>query len=182
MRSPALAALLLVGLGSAFVLDATVNPDFSEVESDSPQVTVNERFEVLFPERRTFFVENAGYFATPVPTFFSRRILDPGGGARLTGKAGSWLAAGLVMNDRETPDTDAATALVGTVRREFGARRRTGHDARRRRRRPRQSCRVGGRALDDRRHVGGRRPIGAKRRDAPWGPHQRDGHAGSDRA
>ncbi|MEQ1907277.1 MAG: DUF5916 domain-containing protein [Vicinamibacterales bacterium] len=113
-----------VGLGSAFVLDATVNPDFSEVESDTPQVTVNERFEVLFPEKRTFFVENAGYFATPVPTFFSRRILDPGGGARLTGKAGSWLTAGLVMNDRKTPDTDAATALVGTVRREFG---RAGH-------------------------------------------------------
>lgn len=113
-----------VGLGSAFVLDATVNPDFSEVESDTPQVTVNERFEVLFPEKRSFFVENAGYFSTPVPTFFSRRVLDPGGGARLTGKSGSWLAAGLAMNDRETPDRSAATAVVGTIRREFG---RSGH-------------------------------------------------------
>lgn len=113
-----------IGLGSAFVLDATVNPDFSEVESDTPQVTVNERFEVLFPERRSFFVENAGYFASPIPTFFSRRILNPGGGARLTGKVGSWLAAGLAMNDRETPDTDAAAAFVGAVRREFG---RAGH-------------------------------------------------------
>jgi hypothetical protein len=83
-------------------------------------VTVNERFEVLFPEKRTFFVENAGFFATPVPAFFSRRILDPSGGARLTGKAGSWLAAGLVMQDRETAETHAATAIVGTVRRELG--------------------------------------------------------------
>lgn len=109
-----------VGLGSAFVLDAALNPDFSEVESDSPQVTLNERFEVLFPEKRPFFVENASYFSTPVPVFFSRRILDPRGGARVSGKAGPWIAAGLAMQDRETPDHDAATALVGTVRREVG--------------------------------------------------------------
>lgn len=109
-----------VGIGSAFVMDAAMNPDFSEVESDAPQVTVNERFEVLFPEKRTFFVENAGYFAAPIPAFFSRRILDPSGGTRLTGKSGAWITAGLVMFDRETPDRAAATAAVGTVRRELG--------------------------------------------------------------
>jgi hypothetical protein len=109
-----------IGLGSAFVLDAALNPDFSEVESDNPQVTLNERFEVLFPEKRPFFLENAGYFATPVPVFFSRRILDPRGGARLSGKAGQWVAAGLAMEDRATPDQDAATVIVGTVRREIG--------------------------------------------------------------
>ena len=109
-----------VGLGSAFVLDAAVNPDFSEVESDEPQVTVNERFEVLFPEKRPFFLENAGYFGTPVPVFFSRRVLDPRAGARVTGKAGPWVTAGLAMQDRATPDRDAATAIVGTVRREVG--------------------------------------------------------------
>lgn len=109
-----------VGLGSAFVLDAAVNPDFSEVESDDPQVTLNERFEVLFPEKRPFFVENAGYFATPVPLFFSRRLRDPRSGVRLTGKSGGWVTAGLVMQDRATPDFDAATAAAGSVRREFG--------------------------------------------------------------
>ncbi len=113
-----------VGLGSAFVLDAAINPDFSEVESDEPQVTVNERFEVLFPERRSFFVENAGYFTTPLPVFFSRRIVNPSGGARITGKTGPWITAALVMQDRATPDTDAATVAVGSVRREFG---RNGH-------------------------------------------------------
>ena len=46
----------------AMVLDITLNPDFSQVESDQPQVTVNERFEVQFPENRPFFVENADFF------------------------------------------------------------------------------------------------------------------------
>lgn len=109
-----------VGIGSAFVLDAAVNPDFSEVESDEPQVTVNERFEVLFPERRPFFVENAGYFNTPIPLFFSRRILDPGVGVRMTGKSGGWVTGGLVAPDRETTDTASALAAVGSVRRDLG--------------------------------------------------------------
>src|SRR2546430_8372225 len=49
----------------AVTLDGTVNPDFSQVESDEPQVTINERFEVFFPEKRPFFIENAGYLQTP---------------------------------------------------------------------------------------------------------------------
>src|SRR5439155_1430692 len=61
-------------LGGALTLDGTVNPDFSQVESDQPQVSINERFEVFFPEKRPFFIENAGYFQTPVNLFFSRRI------------------------------------------------------------------------------------------------------------
>ena len=69
-------------LGGALTLDGTVNPDFSQVESDQPQVTINERFEVFFPEKRPFFIENAGYFQTPVNLFFSRRIADPGKGIR----------------------------------------------------------------------------------------------------
>jgi len=41
--------------------DVTLNPDFSQVESDDPQVTVNQRFAVFFPEKRPFFIENAGF-------------------------------------------------------------------------------------------------------------------------
>jgi hypothetical protein len=84
----------------SLVLDATVNPDFSQVESDEPQVTVNQRFEVFFPERRPFFLENASYFETPINLFFSRRIVDPGLGVRLSGKAGQWAIGGLFANDR----------------------------------------------------------------------------------
>ncbi len=87
-------------LGESFVLDFTINPDFSQIESDEPQVTVNERFEVLFPERRPFFVENADYFATDSTLLFTRRIVDPEGGLRLTGKYGDWGIATLLANDR----------------------------------------------------------------------------------
>src|ERR1022692_3891622 len=58
-------------------LDVALNPDFSQVESDDPAVTVNQRFEVVFPEKRPFFLENNSYFTTPENLFFSRRIVDP---------------------------------------------------------------------------------------------------------
>lgn len=84
----------------SFTLDATVNPDFSQVESDEPQVTINQRFEVFFPEKRPFFLENSGYFGTPENLFFSRRIADPQFGVRLTGKAAGWEIAALAIDDR----------------------------------------------------------------------------------
>lgn len=85
-------------LKDKFVLDATINPDFSQVESDEPQVTVNQRFEVLFPEKRPFFLENSNYFNTPINLVFTRRLVDPKYGLRLTGKDGPW-AVGLLMAD-----------------------------------------------------------------------------------
>jgi len=112
----------------AVTLDGTVNPDFSQVESDEPQVTINERFEVFFPEKRPFFIENAGYFQTPVNLFFSRRITDPGGGARLTTKAGRWALGAIGINDR-APEEFVGSGLarephagIGVVRaqREIG--------------------------------------------------------------
>ena len=95
-----------VGLDAKFVfrdslvLDATVNPDFSQVESDEPQITANERFEVFFPERRPFFIENASFFETPINLVFTRRIADPQTGARLTGKTGPWAIGALVSDDQ----------------------------------------------------------------------------------
>jgi hypothetical protein len=89
-----------VVIKDALTLDMTFNPDFSQVESDEPQVTVNQRFEVFFPERRPFFMENASYFVTPINLFFSRRIADPEYGIRLTGKLGKWGIGGLVADDR----------------------------------------------------------------------------------
>ena len=112
----------------AVTLDGTVNPDFSQVESDEPQVTINERFEVFFPEKRPFFIENAGYFQTPVNLFFSRRITDPGAGARVTTKAGRWALGAIGMNDRAPEEfvgsglTREPNAGIGVVRaqREIG--------------------------------------------------------------
>jgi len=84
----------------SLVLDVTLNPDFNQVESDEPQVTVNERFEVFFPERRPFFLENANFFETPINLFFSRRIVDPRVGVRLTGKAGPYAIGALYADDQ----------------------------------------------------------------------------------
>ena len=97
-----------VGLDSKFilkdslVLDVAANPDFSQVESDDPQVTVNQRFEVFFPEKRPFFIENSDYFRTPINLLFTRRIADPDFGARLSGRVGPW-AMGLLAADDKSP-------------------------------------------------------------------------------
>ncbi len=113
----------------ALTLDLTVNPDFSQVESNEPQVTINERFEVFFPERRPFFIENAAFFRTPLNLFFSRRIADPEFGTRLTGKVGRWAIGALAIDDRapgkrvsETDPLSGRRAGIGVVRvaREFG--------------------------------------------------------------
>jgi Domain of unknown function (DUF5916) len=84
----------------SLVLDATINPDFGQIESDDPQVTVNQRFEVFFQEKRPFFQENSGYFQTPLNLVFTRRIVDPLYGARLTGKLGPWAIGTFLANDR----------------------------------------------------------------------------------
>jgi hypothetical protein len=85
-----------------FVLDLTANPDFSQVESEDPQITVNQRFEVYFPEKRPFFLENEDYFRTPFDLFFTRNIEDPSAGIRLTGKEGPY-SVGLMATDDRSP-------------------------------------------------------------------------------
>jgi hypothetical protein len=118
-------------LRDAFTLDIAVNPDFSQVESDEPQVTINQRFEVFFPEKRPFFIENAGFFQTRQNLFFTRRVVDPQFGVRLTGKVDRWAVGLLAMDDRapgrlapvsgpSASGGDRAAIGVGRVLREFG--------------------------------------------------------------
>lgn len=89
-------------LKDSLVLDVTVNPDFAQVESDSPQVTANQRFELFFPEKRPFFLENSSFFSTPFDLLFTRRIADPQFGVRLTGKVGRY-AIGALFADDQSP-------------------------------------------------------------------------------
>jgi hypothetical protein len=86
-------------LRDSYVFDLAVNPDFSQIESDEPQVTVNQRFEVFFREKRPFFLENAQYFETPLNLVFTRRIADPQIGGRFTGKQGPYTLGFLYTND-----------------------------------------------------------------------------------
>ena len=91
-----------LGLSSSLNLDLTYNPDFSQAEVDD-QVTNLERFELYFPEKRQFFLENSDLFsnfgATNIRPFFSRRIgLDApvNAGVRLSGKIGQDLRIGVM--------------------------------------------------------------------------------------
>jgi len=66
------------------VIDATINPDFSQVELDTPQLSGNSQFALFFQEKRPFFLEGADLFDTPVNLIYSRSITDPAWGARAT--------------------------------------------------------------------------------------------------
>jgi hypothetical protein len=85
-----------------FTLDLTANPDFSQVESEDPLITVNQRYAVYFPEKRPFFLENEDFFRTPMDLFFTRNIGDPSAGIRLTGKDGPY-SVGLMTSDDRSP-------------------------------------------------------------------------------
>jgi len=85
---PQLGANLRWGVTQNLSLTGTANPDFSQVEADVGQVTVNERFAVFFPEKRPFFLEGLEQFDTPNALIYTRRISAPVGGAKLTGKIG----------------------------------------------------------------------------------------------
>jgi hypothetical protein len=76
------------GITNTLALDGTVNPDFSQVEADVAQVTVNERFAVFFPEKRPFFLEGIEQFNTPNSLIYTRRLAQPVAGVKLTGKVG----------------------------------------------------------------------------------------------
>ncbi len=91
---------LRAGLGTGFGLVATVNPDFSQVESDVLPVVLNRRFAWRFPEQRPFFTEGALELADPGKTLYSRSISEPIVGARVQGRADGWNVAALHVLDR----------------------------------------------------------------------------------
>jgi hypothetical protein len=97
------------GLTSTVTLDATVNPDFSQVESDAFQVEVNQRFPIFFSEKRPFFMEGAGIFTLAgqgndnslQSAVHTRRIVDPIFGAKVTGTLGRVAFGTLTAVDRD---------------------------------------------------------------------------------
>ena len=92
---------LKYGVTSNLTLDVTYNPDFSQIESDRPQIEVNQRFPLFYPEMRPFFLEGQEIFNMPGPVNFvhTRTIVDPRYGGKLTGKVGNTTVGVLVAND-----------------------------------------------------------------------------------
>jgi hypothetical protein len=80
-------------------VDATVNPDFSQIESDTAQIATNQRFALFYPEKRPFFLEGVELLNTPIQAVYTRTITDPDFGARTTGKHGATAYTVLVAQD-----------------------------------------------------------------------------------
>jgi hypothetical protein len=84
---------------TGLAVDATVKPDFSQIEADVAQISANERFALFYPEKRPFFLEGVDLLATPFQAVYTRTVTDPLAGVRATGRAGSTAFTGLVVRD-----------------------------------------------------------------------------------
>jgi hypothetical protein len=91
------------GITSELTLDATINPDFSQIESDVAQIDVNSTFALFFPERRPFFQEGADLFNTEIQTVYTRSINDPILANKLTGRFGATNIAYIGARDNTSP-------------------------------------------------------------------------------
>jgi hypothetical protein len=117
-------------------LDATLNPDFSQIESDVAQILTNQRFAIFFPEKRPFFLERVELFSTPIQAVYTRTITSPRWGMRGSGNYGHDSYTMLVAQDRgggsviipsATGSTFAsqdfgATDAIGRWRHDFGGK------------------------------------------------------------
>jgi hypothetical protein len=92
------------GVTSDMVFDSTYNPDFSQVEADMPQIDVNQRYALYFPEKRPFFLEGRDYFDTPFELIYTRTIVNPQWGVKLTGKTKGFTMGVLSAMDVNSPE------------------------------------------------------------------------------
>ncbi|HUL44513.1 MAG TPA: carbohydrate binding family 9 domain-containing protein [Bacteroidota bacterium] len=98
-----------VGIGARYApspdlaVEGTINPDFSQVESDATQISVNSNYALFYPEKRPFFLLGADMFQNQTQTFYTRSINNTLAAARVIGKSGSLSFAYLGASDRNTP-------------------------------------------------------------------------------
>jgi len=116
------------GLSSDLTADFTFNPDYSQIEADMPQIDVNQRYALYYPEKRPFFIEGKDYFDTFLEVLYPRSIIDPVWGLKLSGKMkGTALGFLSVLDSNplpiEIPDKDvesvegtSARALINVFR------------------------------------------------------------------
>ncbi len=81
-------------------MDMTLNPDFSQVESDVARISANERFAIFYPEKRPFFLEGTELFSTQIQAVYTRTLTSPRWGLRATGKYGNTAYTALAVEDR----------------------------------------------------------------------------------
>ncbi|MGH9412021.1 MAG: DUF5916 domain-containing protein [Vicinamibacterales bacterium] len=115
-------------------IDATIKPDFSQIESDTAQISANQRFALFYPEKRPFFLEGVDLFQTPIQAVYTRTITDPLWGGRVTGRDGGVRYTALVAEDAgggtvvlpgsngssSAPQDFSSTVFVGRAKKELG--------------------------------------------------------------
>jgi hypothetical protein len=112
------------GIRQNLTLNGTINPDFSQVEADVGQVLLNERFALFYPEKRPFFLDGLELFDSPNQLIYTRQIVAPLGGVKLTGKLGGMnIASMVVADDRLYSWENRNTPLFGVsrLRYDFGS-------------------------------------------------------------
>ncbi|MFN0181141.1 MAG: DUF5916 domain-containing protein [Gemmatimonadales bacterium] len=116
-----------VGLDARYAIrqdvsvQGTFNPDFATVEADREQTNLT-RFELSLPEKRPFFLEGSEFYRQRIRTFYSRRIADIRGGAKLGGRLGPWTTSSLWAVERGASDGSDASYFVSTLRRDIFGR------------------------------------------------------------
>lgn len=91
---------------SDITFTATYNPDFNIVEADAAEVTVNNRFQSYYPEKRPFFIEARNPFSSAINIYHTRNIVNPLWGSKVSGNSGSLSYFGLVAQDQNIDDED----------------------------------------------------------------------------
>jgi len=90
------------GITPNISLNATINPDFSQIEADAAQLNINDQFDSGLEEKRSFFLEGSDYFETNKALVYTRNIVDPNYGLKLTGKEGRHTMGIMVVEDNQT--------------------------------------------------------------------------------
>ncbi len=113
---PTLGGNIRWGIGSNFVLNGTIKPDFSQVEADATQIAADERFALFYPEKRPFFVEGSDLFNVPNTMIYTRQIVQPAAAVKLTGTLGRNDIAVLSALDAGSTTATGQEPLVDVVR------------------------------------------------------------------
>jgi hypothetical protein len=126
--SPQIGGNVRWAMGSNFVLNGTVKPDFSQVEADATQIAADERFALFYAEKRPFFVEALDQFNVPNQLVYTRTIVRPDAAAKFTGKLGrSDLAFMSAVDERGlTPNGDRPLVDILRLRQSFGEQSQAG--------------------------------------------------------
>jgi hypothetical protein len=94
---------LRYGLSSDASAEVTLNPDFSQIESDAGEIDINNPFAIFYPERRPFFQEGSDLYATWISAIYTRSINDPDAAGKLTGRKGRTAFAYSIARDGASP-------------------------------------------------------------------------------